>query len=71
MQVHKDAIDKVPNSLPNRSNIEVEIYGMEGIPPADLKEHERQKGIFYRVIFYLFHIKMSIIKYHINDTIIL
>lgn len=46
MQVHKDAIDKVPNSLPNRSNIEVEIYGMEGIPPADLKEHERQKGIF-------------------------
>lgn len=45
MQVHKDAIDKVPNSLPNRSNIEVEIYGMEGIPPADLKEHERQKGI--------------------------
>lgn len=30
MQVHKEAIDKVPNSLPNRSNIEIEIYGMEG-----------------------------------------
>ncbi|KAF2901338.1 hypothetical protein ILUMI_04844 [Ignelater luminosus] len=43
MQVHKEAIDKVPNSLPNRSNIEIEIYGMEGIPAADLKEHERQK----------------------------
>lgn len=51
-QVHKEAIDKVPNSLPNRSNIEIEIYGMEGIPPEDIKEHERQKtGIkcFYRL----------------------
>ena len=44
MQVHKDTIDKVPNSLPNRGNIEIEIYGMEGIPDADLKEHDRQKG---------------------------
>lgn len=43
MQVHKEAIDKVPNSMPNRSNIEIEIYGMEGIPAADLKEHERVK----------------------------
>ncbi|CAH2048414.1 unnamed protein product, partial [Iphiclides podalirius] len=43
MQVHKEAIDKVPNSLPNRSNIEIEIYGMEGIPPEDIKEHEKQK----------------------------
>jgi hypothetical protein len=44
MQVHKEAIDKVPNSLPNRSNIEIEIYGMEGIPAQDLKDHERQKS---------------------------
>jgi len=44
MQVHKDTIDKVPNSMPNRGNIEIEIYGMEGIPPEDAKEHERQKG---------------------------
>jgi len=44
MQVHKDTIDKVPNSLPNRGNIEIEIYGMEGIPPEDIKEHERHKG---------------------------
>lgn len=43
-QVHKETIDKVPNSLPNRSNIEIEIYGMEGIPPNDLKEHERQRN---------------------------
>lgn len=43
MQVHKETIDKVPNSLPSRNNIEIEIYGMEGIPEDDLKEHERQK----------------------------
>lgn len=43
MQVHKETIDKVPNSLPNRSNVDIEIYGMEGIPSADLKEHDRQK----------------------------
>lgn len=43
MQVHKETIDKVPNSYPNRSNIEIEIFGMDGIPPEDLKEHERQR----------------------------
>ena len=43
-KVHKETIDKVPNALPNRSNIEVEIYGMEGIPPNDLKDHEKQKN---------------------------
>lgn len=42
-QVHKETIDKVPNSFPTRSNIEIEIFGMDGIPPEDLKEHERQK----------------------------
>ncbi|XP_059480544.1 BUB3-interacting and GLEBS motif-containing protein ZNF207 isoform X2 [Neocloeon triangulifer] len=44
MQVHKETIDKVPNSLPNRSNIEIEIYGMEGIPEVDLREHEKQRA---------------------------
>lgn len=44
MQVHKETIDKVPNSLPNRSNIEVEIFGMDGIPQEDLREHDKQKN---------------------------
>ncbi|XP_060579965.1 BUB3-interacting and GLEBS motif-containing protein ZNF207-like isoform X1 [Ruditapes philippinarum] len=43
MQVHKEKVDKVPNSVPGRHNIEIEIYGMEGIPDDDLREHERQK----------------------------
>lgn len=34
----------MPNSLPNRSNIEIEIYGMEGIPPEDIRDHEKQKN---------------------------
>jgi len=44
MQVHKETIDKVPNSQPNRGNIEIEIYGMEGIPEADLKAHENNRN---------------------------
>ncbi|KAL3878061.1 hypothetical protein ACJMK2_035706 [Sinanodonta woodiana] len=44
MQVHKDKVDKVPNALPGRNNTEIEIYGMEGIPEQDLKEHEKQKA---------------------------
>lgn len=41
-QVHKETIDKVPNAVPGRTSIELEIYGMEGIPEDDAKEHERQ-----------------------------
>lgn len=43
LQVHKEKIDKVPNSLPGRNNCEIEIYGMEGIPEEDVKAHEKQK----------------------------
>lgn len=41
-QVHKETIDKVPNAIKGRDNIEIEIYGMEGIPEEDLREHERR-----------------------------
>ena len=34
----------MPNSQPSRGNIEIEIYGMEGIPEADLKAHESSRG---------------------------
>lgn len=44
MQVHKEKVDKVPNSVPGRNNIEIEIYGMEGIPEDDIREHEKQKN---------------------------
>lgn len=43
-KVHKETIDKVPNSIPTRGNIEIEIYGTDGIPEQDKREYERQKG---------------------------
>ncbi|KAK2716949.1 BUB3-interacting and GLEBS motif-containing protein ZNF207-like [Artemia franciscana] len=44
MQVHKETLDKIPNSLPNRTNTELEVYGMEGIPDEDLKNHEKNRA---------------------------
>ncbi|VDL89169.1 unnamed protein product [Schistocephalus solidus] len=41
--VHKEKLDKIPNALPNRSSTVIDIYGMSGIPEADILEHERQK----------------------------
>lgn len=35
MQVHKETIDKIPAALPGRDSVEIEVYGMEGIPPDD------------------------------------
>ncbi|GAU97798.1 hypothetical protein RvY_09032 [Ramazzottius varieornatus] len=43
MQVHKDTLDKVPNAVAGRTNIDMEIYGMEGIPPEDMRAHEQMK----------------------------
>lgn len=42
LQVHKENIDKVPNAIKGRDNIEIEIYGMEGIPEEDLRAHEKR-----------------------------
>ncbi|KAG9302016.1 hypothetical protein G9A89_021060 [Geosiphon pyriformis] len=39
-QVHKETINIVPNALPGRESADVEIFGMEGIPPADLIAHQ-------------------------------
>ncbi|KAF3700267.1 BUB3-interacting and GLEBS motif-containing protein ZNF207 [Channa argus] len=41
MQVHKETIDGVPNAIPGRTDIELEIYGMEGIPEKDMDERRR------------------------------
>lgn len=34
MQVHKETIDKIPGAVQGRDSIDVEVYGMEGIPQA-------------------------------------
>ena len=43
-QVHKEIVTSVPNALGSRDNIEIEIYGMEGIPENDRRAHERLKS---------------------------
>ncbi|KAI8070170.1 hypothetical protein BDF21DRAFT_425133 [Thamnidium elegans] len=41
-QVHKINIYKVPNAIPGRDNLDVEIFGMEGIPEQDMIDYERR-----------------------------
>ncbi|KAF9400716.1 hypothetical protein BGX21_003665 [Mortierella sp. AD011] len=36
LQVHKETISIVPNAMPGRETVDLEIYGMEGIPEEDL-----------------------------------
>ncbi len=46
MQVHKENIERVPNSIKGRDNISLEICGMDNIPEEDLIEHEKQKALY-------------------------
>ncbi len=38
-QVHKETLTSIENALPNRSNLDVEIFGMEGIPEDVVSSH--------------------------------
>ncbi|XP_042452745.1 protein SUPPRESSOR OF FRI 4-like [Zingiber officinale] len=39
LQVHKETVTKVPNAKPDRDSTDIEIYGMQGIPPDILAAH--------------------------------
>lgn len=41
-QVHKETLTTVENALPNRSNLDVEIFGMEGIPEDVIQAHRQR-----------------------------
>ncbi len=41
-QVHKENLEHVENALPNRQGLEVEIFGMEGIPQEVLDSHRHR-----------------------------
>lgn len=41
-QVHKETLTNVENALPNRQGLEVEIFGMEGIPEDVLQTHNQR-----------------------------
>lgn len=44
MQVHKENVTVIPNALPNRNNLELEIVGMEGIPEEDIRARKERAG---------------------------
>ena len=41
-QVHKETLNQVENALPNRQGLEVEIFGMEGMPQEALDQHRNR-----------------------------
>lgn len=41
-QVHKETLHQVENALPNRQGLDVEIFGMEGIPHEILDQHRNR-----------------------------
>eukprot|EP01018_Ginkgo_biloba_P019485 Gb_38566 [translate_table: standard] len=43
LQVHKETITKVPNAKPDRESTEIDIFGMEGIPPDVLAAHDEDQ----------------------------
>ncbi|GAA5831539.1 hypothetical protein JCM3766R1_001797 [Sporobolomyces carnicolor] len=43
-QVHKVGTDKIENALPGREGFDIEIYGMEGVPAADLADWKKRQA---------------------------
>ena len=41
-QVHKESLTAIENALPNRAGLDVEIFGMEGVPDDVRKSHEKR-----------------------------
>ncbi|GAP85428.1 putative c2h2 type zinc finger containing protein [Rosellinia necatrix] len=41
-QVHKESLSSVENALPNRQGLDVEIFGMEGIPEDIAQQHNQR-----------------------------
>lgn len=41
-QVHKEQLSAVDNALPNRTSLDVEIFGMEGVPEDIIQSHNQR-----------------------------
>ncbi|KAK9478354.1 hypothetical protein V1514DRAFT_71361 [Lipomyces japonicus] len=41
-QVHKEIVTTVHNAIQGRENVDLEIFGMEGVPQVALQDHEEQ-----------------------------
>lgn len=46
-QVHKEQLTEIENALPNRSGLDVEIFGMEGVPEDVLLAHQQRVATQY------------------------
>ncbi|KAF1978995.1 hypothetical protein BU23DRAFT_549684 [Bimuria novae-zelandiae CBS 107.79] len=40
-QVHKEQLNQVENAIPGRGGLDIEIFGMEGVPPDVLDQHNQ------------------------------
>jgi len=41
-QVHKENLSHVENALPNRKGLDIEIFGMEGVPEEVIQQHQQR-----------------------------
>ncbi len=41
-QVHKESLSSVENALPNRQGLDIEIFGMEGVPEDIIQQHNQR-----------------------------
>lgn len=41
-QVHKENLGSIENALPNRAGLDIEIFGMEGIPEDVIQQHNQR-----------------------------
>jgi hypothetical protein len=41
-QVHKETLSHVENAIPGRSGLDIEIFGMEGVPQEVVDQHNQQ-----------------------------
>jgi len=41
-QVHKETLDAIENAIPGRESVDVEIFGVEGIPEVELIAHRQR-----------------------------
>ena len=46
-QVHKEQLNHVDNALPNRQGLDIEIFGMEGIPEDIKQQHDQRMTTKY------------------------
>ncbi|RAL09867.1 putative C2H2 finger domain protein [Aspergillus homomorphus CBS 101889] len=47
-QVHKEQLSAVDNALPNRSSLDVEIFGMEGVPEDIIQTHNQRMAMQFQ-----------------------